>query len=409
MARLIQSIFSGGKSGFDDEELARYQAALQRGLKTTAAGGNPVAAATGGLLGQLVRSKFFPTEGEKADKAIKEESVKLAQVLDPAQYKEEYNMELANVLMQRGRDENSAKLFQAGLKIIDSTEKSIRDKEQTRIQQESATQELLAKRKANIKADLEYGKLVDERSKQIRIDANGNLGFLTPNTDRSKDFLNAEANEFRKYTQTQYESIGKLKYLTGLATPVDEGGDAFTGAGDYIITSSLVKAIDDGVMTDNEAKAAAGSAGAWENLNNIIRSFKEGDTLPAKARLEIFDVLSTVTKQKDINFRNFYNFTANKITSAYNMDDPLSAQAVPNLIKRTLGNIDDLYGQGGAEQFFEIETGEVKAARAKYKAEYLKQKGQEDEDEDNKNNNNNSITNAIISGANWLNSLGVGR
>ena len=90
MARLIQSIFSGGKTGatgsggFTDEELSDYQKALLRGKQAAGKTGNPITAAAGGLLGQMARKKFFPTDEEEANKVLKQAMAQVAETIDPS-------------------------------------------------------------------------------------------------------------------------------------------------------------------------------------------------------------------------------------------------------------------------------------------------------------------------------------
>lgn len=178
MARLIQSIFSGGKTGatgsggFTDEELAEYQKALMRGAKAAGKTGNPVTAAAGGLLGQLARKKFFPTDEEEANKAVKEARSQVAQIIDPSDSLN-FNREVIRLLAVMAQNKNNPVL--AGIiseesqKVKDAEVKKENDRLYTLTAQTKLRQDLLNVKTAEQKA--EWDNLVRfTRSKGFLVD-----------------------------------------------------------------------------------------------------------------------------------------------------------------------------------------------------------------------------------------------
>ena len=178
MARLIQSIFSGGKtgatggSGFTDQELAEYQKALMLGARAAGKTGNPVTAAAGGLLGQMARKKFFPTDEEEANKLVKQAQSQVAQIIDPSDSLN-FNREVIGLLSVMAQNKNNPVLTsiisEGSQEVKDAETKKENDRVFTLTAQTKLRQDMLNVKTAEQKA--EYDNLVRLiRSKERFVD-----------------------------------------------------------------------------------------------------------------------------------------------------------------------------------------------------------------------------------------------
>ena len=342
MARLIQSIFSGGKtgatggSGFTDQELAEYQKALMRGKQGTGAGGNPVMGAVGGLLGQMARKKFFPTNEEEANKVAKQAMQDvIASGISPDDSLNFQRAVIGQLQAYASQSDNPALIAQVvnSSQKLKETEAATTASQNKRLQDElgiaQAKETLVQSKKDNMRKDIDH---LDKLNKKVT-----NLkGKYVIGSEKSREFLNTQSNEFKKYYQDNYNAVGKLTALMSLGTDL-------SGSDDYIFTSSLVKAIDDGVMTDSEAIMAGNTAGDWARFKNFLAKFKEGQSLPAEARASILRTLANVTKGKQGSFENFFNATTNRASAAFDTDTPEQKEAVKSLMLQYFGTPQELY------------------------------------------------------------------
>ena len=350
MARLIQSIFSGGKTGatgsggFTDEELADYQKALMRGRQSAGVGGNPVMGAAGGLLGQMARKKFFPTDEEEANKVVKQA---MQDVMDSGiSPNDSLNFQRAvigQLQAYASQSDNPALIAQVveSSQKLKETEAATTASQNKRVQDElgiaQAKENLIQTKKQNLINDAEQLRKTTQQATNAR-------GKFVIGSEKSRDYLNTQSNEFKKYYQANYNAVGKLTALMSLGTDL-------SGADDYIFTSSLVKAIDDGVMTDSEAIMAGNTAGDWARIKNLLAKFKKGQNLPAEARASILRTLANVTKGKQGSFEKFFNATINRTSAAFDMDSPEQKSAVESLMLQYFGTPQELYDTD-SEKFF---------------------------------------------------------
>jgi len=348
--RLIQSIFSGGKTGatgsggFTDEELADYQKALMRGRQATGAGGNPVLGAAGGLLGQMARKKFFPTDEEESNKVVKQAMQDvMASGISPNDSLNFQRAVIGQLQAYASQSDNPALIAQVveSSQKLKETEAATTASQNKRVQDElgiaQAKENLIQTKKQNIINDAEQLRKTTQQATNAR-------GKFVIGSEKSRDYLNTQSNEFKKYYQDNYNAVGKLTALMSLGTDL-------SGADDYIFTSSLVKAIDDGVMTDSEAIMAGNTAGDWARIKNLLDKFKKGQNLPAEARASILRTLANVTKGKQGSFEKFFNATINRTSAAFDMDSPEQKEAVKSLMLQYFGTPQELYDTD-SEKFF---------------------------------------------------------
>ena len=348
--RLIQSIFSGGKTGatgsggFTDEELADYQKALMRGRQATGAGGNPVLGAAGGLLGQMARKKFFPTDEEESNKVVKQAMQDvMASGISPNDSLNFQRAVIGQLQAYASQSDNPALIAQVveSSQKLKETEAATTASQNKRVQDElgiaQAKENLIQTKKQNIINDAEQLRKTTQQATNAR-------GKFVIGSEKSRDYLNTQSNEFKKYYQDNYNAVGKLTALMSLGTDL-------SGADDYIFTSSLVKAIDDGVMTDSEAIMAGNTAGDWARIKNLLDKFKKGQNLPAEARASILRTLANVTKGKQGSFEKFFNATINRTSAAFDMDSPEQKSAVESLMLQYFGTPQELYDTD-SEKFF---------------------------------------------------------
>jgi len=348
--RLIQSIFSGGKTGatgsggFTDEELADYQKALMRGRQATGAGGNPVLGAAGGLLGQMARKKFFPTDEEESNKVVKQAMQDvMASGISPNDSLNFQRAVIGQLQAYASQSDNPALIAQVveSSQKLKETEAATTASQNKRVQDElgiaQAKENLIQTKKQNLINDAEQLRKTTQQATNAR-------GKFVIGSEKSRDYLNTQSNEFKKYYQDNYNAVGKLTALMSLGTDL-------SGADDYIFTSSLVKAIDDGVMTDSEAIMAGNTAGDWARIKNLLDKFKKGQNLPAEARASILRTLANVTKGKQGSFEKFFNATINRTSAAFDMDPPEQKEAVKSLMLQYFGTPQELYDTD-SEKFF---------------------------------------------------------
>ena len=348
--RLIQSIFSGGKTGatgsggFTDEELADYQKALMRGRQATGAGGNPVLGAAGGLLGQMARKKFFPTDEEESNKVVKQAMQDvMASGISPNDSLNFQRAVIGQLQAYASQSDNPALIAQVveSSQKLKETEAATTASQNKRVQDElgiaQAKENLIQTKKQNIINDAEQLRKTTQQATNAR-------GKFVIGSEKSREYLTTQSNEFRKYYEENYNAVGKLTALMSLGTDL-------SGADDYIFTSSLVKAIDDGVMTDSEAIMAGNTAGDWARIKNLLDKFKKGQNLPAEARASILRTLANVTKGKQGSFEKFFNATINRTSAAFDMDSPEQKSAVESLMLQYFGTPQELYDTD-SEKFF---------------------------------------------------------
>ena len=285
--RLIQSIFSGGKGGFDDEELARYQAALARGVQATGAGGNPIAGAAGGLLGQLARRKFFPTSGEKATDSLKQARIAAAKNVDPTD--PAFNREVLNQFVALNQGTENPAILRAAAELS----KQVRTQE--------ASLQKAAEERAQRAASLQATTLSNKA-------AQSNLDDLNKlrDTYAGAKLPAQQMDAFRKERGREFRDTYAVKFNTTSSTIKRILALPDTGAGDFQLVNSFIKLVDDSIVTSEEFAAAAKTAGVSEELLNKWKEFKEGDILSNEARSKLRQTSILMYQNAEDAFKTVY-------------------------------------------------------------------------------------------------------
>jgi hypothetical protein len=293
MARLIQSIFSGGKTGatgsggFTDEELADYQKALLRGRQATGAGGNPVLGAAGGLLGQMVRKKFFPTQGEEATDSLKQARIAAAKNVaptDPA-----FNREVLKQFVALNQGTENPAVLRAAAELS------------SEVRTQEASLQKVAEDRAQRAASLQSTQLSNTAAQQ-------NLDQLNKlrDTYAGAKLPPAEMDKFRIERGKEFRDTYAVKFNTTASTIKRILALPDTGAGDFQLVNSFIKLVDDSIVTSEEFAAAAKAAGVKEELLNKWREFKEGDILSAEARNKLRQTAILMYQSTEDAFKTVY-------------------------------------------------------------------------------------------------------
>ena len=278
--RLIQSIFSGGKTagsgGFTDQELADYQKALLRGRQAAGAGGNPVLGAAGGLLGEMARKKFFPTQGEEANKAANSAyQSALDSGIDPINEPNKFQMELAKNLAAVGSELENSSLTKMAVEYAQSAKNNKAELATQRAQREAAKVSLAnAKVEGKIK-ELNFQKTLEdiENDKKFRED-----GILR-NADDIKAAVTKFADDYRKDIGDAF----KVKRSFEILLNADN-----TAAGGFFIVNTLAKLLDPtSAITSEEFKAIAGLGSLRQKLETALAAAREGKTIDEDILREI--------------------------------------------------------------------------------------------------------------------------
>ena len=339
MARLIQSIFSGGKtgstggtgSGFSEEELAQYQQSLMRGKQGAGAGGNPVMGAAGGLLGQMARKKFFPTDEENASKAVSQAQAQVAQTIDPSDTLN-FNREVIGLLSVMAKGKNNSALNN----IISEGSQKVKDaetkKENDRVFAVNA-QVKLNQDRLNLKT------AKDKEAWDAEVRMANSQGFLK----KPKEILEAETKFRLEYKKKWDEYSVRKNAFTAMLDNVAVN----TKSGDLAVMIGYFKTLDptSAVLTGeiDLAKRAQELGGLAETAWNSISS---GSGLPQKLKQELAqsagnsinaasgalkveqDYYAGLAERKNFNVDNvvygeplqMYKFN----NEAFNKDDPSS-------------------------------------------------------------------------------------
>ena len=293
MARLIQSIFSGGKTGatgsggFTDEELADYQKALLRGRQATGAGGNPVLGAAGGLLGQMVRKKFFPTQGEEATDSLKQARIAAAKNVaptDPA-----FNREVLKQFVALNQGTENPAVLRAAAELS------------SEVRTQEASLQKVAEDRAQRAASLQSTQLSNTAAQQ-------NLDQLNKlrDTYAGAKLPASEMDKFRIERGKEFRDTYAVKFNTTASTIKRILALPDTGAGDFQLVNSFIKLVDDSIVTSEEFAAAAKAAGVKEELLNKWREFKEGDILSAEARNKLRQTAILMYQSTEDAFKTVY-------------------------------------------------------------------------------------------------------
>jgi hypothetical protein len=293
MARLIQSIFSGGKTGatgsggFTDEELAEYQKALLRGRQATGAGGNPVLGAAGGLLGQMVRKKFFPTQGEEATDSLKQARIAAAKNVDPTD--PAFNREVLKQFVALNQGTENPAVLRAAAELS------------SEVRTQEASLQKVAEDRAQRAASLQSTQLSNTAAQQ-------NLDQLNKlrDTYAGAKLPPAEMDKFRIERGKEFRDTYAVKFNTTASTIKRILALPDTGAGDFQLVNSFIKLVDDSIVTSEEFAAAAKAAGVKEELLNKWREFKEGDILSAEARNKLRQTAILMYQSTEDAFKTVY-------------------------------------------------------------------------------------------------------
>lgn len=293
MARLIQSIFSGGKTGatgsggFTDEELADYQKALLRGRQATGAGGNPVLGAAGGLLGQMVRKKFFPTQGEEATDSLKQARIAAAKNVDPTD--PAFNREVLKQFVALNQGTENPAVLRAAAELS------------SEVRTQEASLQKVAEDRAQRAASLQSTQLSNTAAQQ-------NLDQLNKlrDTYAGAKLPPAEMDKFRIERGKEFRDTYAVKFNTTASTIKRILALPDTGAGDFQLVNSFIKLVDDSIVTSEEFAAAAKAAGVKEELLNKWREFKEGDILSAEARNKLRQTAILMYQSTEDAFKTVY-------------------------------------------------------------------------------------------------------
>lgn len=282
MARLIQSIFSGGKTGatgsggFTEKELADYQKALMRGASSAGKTGNPITAAAGGLLGQMARKKFFPTQEEQADKAAKSAyATALDSGIDPINEPNKFQMELAKNLAAAGSELKNSSLTKLAMEYAQSAQNNKAELATQRAQREAAQVAL-----ANAKVEGEAKNLAYQRTlKEIENDELFVRDGILRNADDIKSAVTKFAEDYRKDIGDAFKVRRSFEILLNADN---------TAAGGFFIVNTLAKLLDPtSAITSEEFKAIAGLGSFRQKLETALSTAKEGKTIDDKILREI--------------------------------------------------------------------------------------------------------------------------
>ena len=337
--RLIQSIFSGGKtgsaggtgSGFSEEELAQYQQSLMRGAKGAGAGGNPVMGAAGGLLGEMARKKFFPTDEEEASKVVSQAQAQVAQTIDPSDTLN-FNREVIGLLGVMAKGKNNSVLTgiisEGSLKIKDAETKKEKDRifildAQTKLNQD----------RQNLKTSK------DKEAWDAEVRMANSKGFLK----QPEKIIEAET-KFRLEYKKKWDEYSVRK---NAFTAMLDNAAVNTKSGDLALMIGYFKTLDptSAVLTGEVdlAKHAQELGGLAETAMNAITS---GSGLPEKLKQELAqsagnsinaasgslkveqDYYAGLAERKGFNVDNVVYGEALQVykfnNEAFNKDDPSS-------------------------------------------------------------------------------------
>tara|TARA_B110000971_G_scaffold195707_1_gene210303 strand:- start:2328 stop:3506 length:1179 start_codon:yes stop_codon:yes gene_type:complete len=282
MARLIQSIFSGGKTGatgsggFTDEELSDYQKALMRGASSAGKTGNPITAAAGGLLGQLARKKFFPTDEEKANKASKSAyETALDSGIDPINEPNKFQMELAKYLAAAGSELKNSSLTKLAMEYAQGANENKVSLATLRAQREAAEVSLENSKLEGKSKKLAYQKTLEEIE-------NDKL-FVEQGLLRDKDDIKSAVTKFADDYRKDIGDAFKVKRSFEILLNAEN-----TAAGGFFIVNTLAKLLDPtSAITSEEFKAIAGLGSFRQKLETALATAKDGKTIDDKILREI--------------------------------------------------------------------------------------------------------------------------
>ena len=282
--RLIQSIFSGGKTGatgsggFTDEELADYQKALMRGRQATGAGGNPVLGAAGGLLGQMARKKFFPTDEEEANKVVKQAQSQVAEIIDPSDSLN-FNREVIRLLAVMAKGKKNPVL--AG--IISEGSQKVKDAEVQKEKDRVFT--LTAQTKLNNdRLSLKTAKEAKEYADKVRL-----LNMQGKFTDLEK-ISNLE-NKYRDEYKKKWDEYSlRANAFKSMLTNISNN----TKAGDLAAIIAYFKTLDpNSAVLTGEVDLAKKAQELGGLALTVWNSWKDGSGLTPKLKQELAQAASS--------------------------------------------------------------------------------------------------------------------
>ncbi len=293
MARLIQSIFSGGKtgatgsSGFTDQELAEYQKALLRGATAAGKTGNPVTAAVGGLLGQMARKKFFPTQGEEATDSLKQARIAAVKNVDPTD--PAFNREVLKQFVALNQGTENPAVLRAAAELS------------SQVRTQEASLQKVAEERAQRAASLQSTQLSNTAAQQ-------NLDQLNKlrDTYAGAKLPATEMDNFRRERGKEFRDTYAVKFNTTASTIKRILALPDTGAGDFQLVNSFIKLVDDSIVTSEEFAAAARTAGVSEELLNKWKEFKQGDILSEEARNKLKQTSIIMFQNAEDAFKTVY-------------------------------------------------------------------------------------------------------
>ena len=308
MARLIQSIFSGGKtgstggtgSGFSEDELAQYQQAIMRGRQGAGAGGNPVMGAAGGLLGQMARKKFFPTEKEEANKAAKNAyETALDSGIDPINEPNKFQMELAKGLAAAGSELKNSSLTKMAMQYSQSAQNNKAELATQRAQREAAKVAFENAKTEGKTKKLNYEKTLKEFENDKLFVEEG----ILKNPDDIKSAVTKFADDYRKDVGEAFKVKRSFEILLNTEN---------TAAGGFFIVNTLAKLLDPtSAITSEEFKAIAGLGSLRQKLDTALSSAKDGKTIDDDILKEIREGAFNIYKIDQQNLAETTKFYRN--------------------------------------------------------------------------------------------------
>lgn len=285
MARIIKSIFNSNAI-LGDTEAKRQQSLMAAARGAQSQPYNQIGGAAAGLIGNRLRQEFFPSEGEQASEIMKNESLKLAQVLDPSKYPEEFKLELGNRLAQIGNQQGNQSLLASGVDLIQKTNQGIREGRAKRVQDRKAEVELQQANRA-----LRRQESIDEYA------AKGGMGAIPDREgqDKFKSDLRAEYISQTEAFMTRRTGMEAVRALANQGTRQAHLK--------LVIASLKVLEPNSAVLTE-EQKIATNTAEVRQRLQTYLNMLEE-----TKGNLTPEQVAEIVTSTEAV-YSEFRKITA---------------------------------------------------------------------------------------------------